>query len=349
MLLAQNATDYAILISAGEASDDDQPGDSEYWYDLYLAYEDLILFNGYSPENVYVFYGDGNDFVSDYPRYNNLTSIVDFNNAYSTIESQIQNNIGPTISNDDNVLIWWVVGHGCGSSAQGTTTSEEQTTYFPPYPDADDYWVRIEHSGNLWVRESAIITLIDTYIPDYKRRKILWMTCGSGCITQGSNHLINERTVIITSSDWNEPSFSDHEEYEDNYHAQFNYVITSTLSQYTPSHNGYPYGDENGDNVINMWELYNHASESPIMDSEPQLGYSVVNDLSDKIYIDEHPVINATEISESAEYIVNDFEFLNSSVGEELDVEIEFDTGFKINGSFSIPIGSTLYAHPEDN
>ena len=63
------AIDYAILISAGQASTDNTFSNSEYWYDLFLAYEDLVLREGYNPANVIVFYGNGTSFNSTRPRY----------------------------------------------------------------------------------------------------------------------------------------------------------------------------------------------------------------------------------------------------------------------------------------
>src|SRR5574344_2072172 len=77
---------YAILISAGDVRNDDDSYHSEYWYDLFLAYEDLILNQGYTHDNVFVFYGDGagDDFASSHTQYNiskhGWSGIVDFDN-----------------------------------------------------------------------------------------------------------------------------------------------------------------------------------------------------------------------------------------------------------------------------
>jgi len=57
---AAEAKKYAVLISAGETTEDDAMFNSEFWYDLVLTYR-MLIDNGYSHEDVWVLYGDGRE------------------------------------------------------------------------------------------------------------------------------------------------------------------------------------------------------------------------------------------------------------------------------------------------
>ena len=337
--LNTKAVDYAILVSAGIATTDDVFSNSEYWYDLFLAYEDLVLNEGYDPANVFVFYGNGASFNSTRARYqlalHGWSNIVDFDNAYNTLNTEFAN-IGATVTNNDNLHIRWVVGHGWGNAA--TTATTTQTGRDPI--NNDDFWVLLQNRS-LWIRETEIIRIINQ-IPNYKRRKIVWMTCHSGCLAGGTNNLNNDRTVIITASRWNQVS-SAYNLPGETIHAQLNYIITSALFGEDPLGTAFD-ADNNTDNVINMWELWNEADINPIMTSDPQLGNN--GNLANRIYIDEHLVIENTNINADIEYLVDDYEFLNSTIQTGSDIEIDIDNSFEINGTFEIPVGSTLDIHP---
>jgi len=333
------AVDYAILVSAGIATTDDAFSNSEYWYDLFLAYEDLVLNQGYDPANIFVFYGNGTSFNSTRVRYqlalHGWGNIVNFDNDYNTLNTQFAN-IGAIVTNNDNLYIRWVVGHGWGNAATTPTTIQAGRDPI----NNDDYWVLLQNR-NLWIRETEIIRIINQ-IPNYKRRKIVWMTCFSGCLTGGTNTLNNDRTVIITSSNWGQVS-SAYSLPGETIHAQFNYVITSALFGEDPLGTAFN-ADNNTDNVINMWELWREADINPIMTSDPQLGNN--GNLANRIYINEHLVVVNTSINNDIEYLVEDFEFLNSTIQAGSDIEIDIDNSFEINGTFEIHVGSTLNIHP---
>lgn len=321
--LDTKATDYAILISAGKATTDNAFSNSEYWYDLFLAYEDLILKEGYSHDRIFVFYGDGTSFSSTLARYklalHGWNNIVDFDNSFATMNTEFAT-LGNIISNNDNLLIRWVVGHGDESGW-------------------DNYSAYIQNR-NTWITETQIVTMINQ-INNYKRRKIMWMTCRSGCLVYGNTNLNNNSTVTITSSNWNQDSYAYNLPGE-TIHAEYNYVITSALFGENPLGTTFN-SDTNGDTVINMWELWNEADINQIMHSDPQLGD--IGNLANKIYIDEHLVVENTGLNNDIEYIVEDYEFLNSSIQSGSDIEIDIDNSFEINGTFVIPVGSTLNVH----
>jgi hypothetical protein len=351
------AVDYAILISAGETTQENIFNNSEYWYDLFLAYEDLVLKEGYDPANVFVFYGNGTSYSPpSYPPYNrfstsyhNWGNIVDFDNAYSTLDTQFAN-IGALITNNDNLLIRWVVGHGWGNSATTATTPFSAPTKYSPGINNDDYWVLLENRG-LFIRETEIIRIINQ-IPNYKRRKILWMTCLSGCLTSGANNLNNDKTVLITSSSWDKPS----PPYPLTYslqpqitiqHAAFNYVITSVLYGQDPT--GQPPictddPDSNGDGVLNMWELWNEADQNCILTSDPQLGDN--GSLANRVYIDEGLQFNDVTLPNTIEYRVANFNTNNTTIQNNSNVTIVIDQGFNATGTFIAPLGTTLNIRP---
>ena len=105
---------YAILISAGKTTTDGEFLNSFYWYDLFLAYEDLIIKEGFTHGNVFVCYGDGASYNSDNDRYklslHGWSDIVDYDNDKETI-FDVFDNLGNMTNSDDHVVIWWS-GHG---------------------------------------------------------------------------------------------------------------------------------------------------------------------------------------------------------------------------------------------
>ncbi len=336
------ATDYAILVSAGLATTDNTFSNSEYWYDLFLAYEDLVLNEGYAPANVFVFYGNGTSFNSSITRYqlglHGWGNIVDFDNAYNTLNTQFAN-IGAIVTNNDNLHIRWVVGHGWGNSATTATTPSTAGTGRDPI-NADDYWVLLQNR-NLCIRETEIIRIINQ-IPNSQRRKIVWMTCHSGCLTGGTNTLNNDRTVIITASRWNQVS-SAYTLPGETIHAQLNYVVTSALFGENPLGTTYD-ADNNGDSVINLWELWRDADVSPIMTSDPQLGNT--SGLANMIYIDEGLQFNNITFPTNIEYRVDNFTTINGTIQNNSNVRINIDQNFNATGTFNAPSGATLEITP---
>ncbi len=318
------AIDYAILISAGQATTDNTFSNSEYWYDLFLAYEDLVLREGYDPANVFVFYGNGTSFNSTRPRYqlalHGWGNIVDFDNSFATMNAEFAR-LGGVITNNDNLHIRWVVGHGNGTGQ-------------------DNYSALIQNR-NVWITENQIVTMINQ-IANYNRRKIMWMTCRSGCLAHGTVNLNNNRTVLITSSNWNQNSFA-YTLPGETIHAEFNYVTTSALFGQDPLGTAFN-GDNNGDGVINMWELWRVADVSPIMRSDPQLGNAGA--LANLIYINEGLQLNNATLPNSIEYRVNNFTTTNTIIQNNSNVTIDIDQGFNATGTFNAPVGAILNISP---
>ncbi len=328
---------YAILISAGKATTDDVFSNSEFWYDLYLAYEDLIINQGYTHQNVIVFYGDGTDFTATtYPRYKRelhgwTNPIVDFNNAYATMNAQFAN-LGNLITSNDEVLIQWVVGHGDASTT-------------------DDYTALLQNR-NFNVSEQQLNTMINQ-INNYSRRKILWMTCHSGCIVYGNLNFNNDRSVVVTSSNWNQ--LSNGMDFPGTWHAQFNYVTTSALYGEDPVGTSFD-GDINNDNEISMMELFTDADNSPYVSSNPQLGDN--SDRAPGTFIDECLELSGSNIVNTEFYETDRITASNYIIkGNTANVTFAANTnylkllpGFKVNSgaSFHAYIGTILFENTEN-
>lgn len=299
LLLVSNfskAEDYAFLISAGYASDDDEPLNSEYWYDLFLAYEDLIVNQGYTHNNIFVFYGDGSDFVSDYPRYKKelhttwTDDIVDYPVSEESLD-EIFGMKSDVISNEDNVLIRWVVGHGVDTW--------------------DSYKAKIEKVGDdEEIPEQTLYDIINQ-VDEYRSRTILWMTCFSGSIVVGDKTIDddeipynNGKTVVVTSSAHNQESFSKYFGDDNLPHAQFNYYVTSAFS------GKYPDGEEvdadaNNDNEVSIQEMFDYSSVLQKSEFDvilPQL--SDDNSRASITYIKENLSLSGANISDNLSYEV---------------------------------------------
>lgn len=301
---------YAILIAAGNSHTSIQGGltthdnaEFAYWTGLCLMYETLVLDCGYKPENIFVFYGDieknTNNNFEELPnghRYklstdtvHNWGNIVDYpivNTAFSnslTIKDTIDNYIAPLITDNDNLLIWWR-GHGHAGE------------------NKDDYRAKIElfENGqtpaylNTELSESEIYDLFSS-ITQYRRRKILWNTCESGCLVSPgldapktfiNNGTLTEdnRTIILGAADYGE--LGNIISYRDEYYSSFTLGIYCAFHCHDPFYytktvpfNDFEYSfseerdgdkyDINGDSVMSLYEIYQAIWEEHTEDPPP--------------------------------------------------------------------------------
>lgn len=338
------ADNYAILISAGKATSDSEFSNSEYWFDLYLVYEYLLLEEQYDPSKVYVFYGDGNDYTSGNLRYrkelHNWDQITDFDNSYTSLFSVIPS-LDNVITDDDNLLFYWVVGHG-------------DITY--PFTD-DDYCAYVNvNSGNpnndglYCLNKSDLVSLVNS-ITHYRKRKIFWMTCHSGAMGVGSINLKNNKTTLITSSPANELSFSTMINNEP--HSAFNFALFSL------STGNYPNGTIcdisqvctdvfDIDQTLSIYELntgintfsYLDINNSPNCPLNPCLFDQ--GGISSKVFIGEDKIINNVTYYFSSSYWLDKLELSNIYYDDDFDVSIEVDERCLLKKNIFVPINSTL-------
>jgi hypothetical protein len=197
---SQPRSEYVVLISGGETRYDNRPVHSEYWYDLLMTYKSYID-QGYTHERIFVFYGQGpnHDFISQYDHYNiethfpGVKTIIDYDNSWETIERGLKE-IDFYVTKHDKITIHWVVGHGG----------------IPHGYQGDEYnlYKAYFEGTNTSIQSKEDIYKAINQIDDFKQREIYWMTCHSGSMVNGLNKLSGFQTTILTSSKWNEYSFS---------------------------------------------------------------------------------------------------------------------------------------------
>jgi len=191
---ANAGENYAILISLGTATEDNTLNNSEFWYDLFLAYEGLIIEQGYTHENVFVFYGDdGEDWTGTiYERYKKeyhgwTEPIVDFDNSYETVNQEI-GELASVITDEDNLHIRLVVAHAGGSGPPP----------FSPPLNPDDYFIVVQDEEGITEEWATLQETLDLFNQiNYKKRKIFWTTCWAGCVAKGYLSFNNTSVALI--------------------------------------------------------------------------------------------------------------------------------------------------------
>ena len=245
------AEKYAILISPHETTKDDENNNSFAWYELFLAYEDLVEKQGYTHKNIYVCYGEGYSFDSKYDCYNisshGWPEIVDYNNRKSSILS-VFDSVANRATDDDHVVIRWVAGHAEAS-------------------DEDDYRaITGDRIGTIdFLLEREVIAAVNT-IQHYSQKLVFWMTCHSGCLVTGEQRLEEPYTIVSTACRWDQGSLG-YSYPEVLTRTVYDYWITGYLHGQAPGPDGpiyIPSADDNRDGYITMNELISHTETSVI-------------------------------------------------------------------------------------
>ena len=334
------AHNYAILISAGTSTTDYSLGNSEHWNDLYLIYEYLLLDEHFDSSKVYVFYGDGYDYNSSNPRYkkerHNWGQITDYDNKFSTLNNIIPS-LDNTVTDKDNILFYWVVGHGVIENS-----------------NVDCYKAILSNSSNTaqYVCKTQLVSLINS-ITHYNRRKIIWMTCYSGAMGSGYINPLNDRTTLIASSAFYEESHSHVFDQTNNnyYHSDFNYALFSLSTGKLPNGTAciynqyYNSGAALEDSLLSVNELYsgidtfvcsvpyNNQQHPCLFDS---------GKISDRIYLGENKEIKNVAIDNNKSYWLDRLELSNVTLGTGTDITIDTDIQTVIKKNTIVPKGATL-------
>lgn len=334
------AENYAFLISAGEATADADSCNPEFWYDLYLSYEYLLLWEQYDSTNVYVFYGDGTDFNTTEDRYkkelHNWGQITDYNNSYSTMYS-VFSSLDNVITDNDNVFIYWVAGHAMKTIAN----------------DDDSYIAEITHNNHYEVvNKTQLMNLINS-ITHYNKRKIFWMTCYSGAIGEGAINPLNNKTVLLTSSSSNAESegFNDIDRLM---HSGFNYAVYTLSTGMFPHGLPYnvssvcPYLAHNTDSLLSINELFycmfTFTYLATWINYPCELLPSLfdVGNISNKLYVGEQKHLKNVTIDSNSSYWVDRMEVTNVIFDNNLDINMQINKHLIINKSTFVPRGTTL-------
>lgn len=275
---------YAVIGSGGNATEDDQVFNSEWWTDLYGAYETLLN-HGLDHNEIIVLYGEGTDFISKYDRFQNkwqneITQITDYNNHKATIE-QVLDDLSGVITSADTLLFWWVIGHGNAESAT-------------------DYDFTIENTGEMIIQEE-FQEYVDR-IENYSFRIFIWCTCQCEPI---KHVLANDKTVIMTCTQYDEshqPTFYDNPPFQANLTvtAVFPYFIRGFFNSHSMA--GQPFDADDDDNDrINVPELRSHIQEE----------YGKIDWLLTSTGVEPGPLDNTVVISDNGNNAENTYPVSN--------------------------------------
>lgn len=245
---------YAILISGGNTTQDDQAYHSEYWYDLFLMYR-MLIESGFAHNNIFVLYGNGNDFNSNQAGYQTATvfpgtgQITDFPVSKANVQNiftwlangNAAQNV-PQIQPGDFLFYWWM-GHGLGCNCNDYSAWIQST---------DEYISENEFAAYFSQLPACVIKT--QYI----------MTCRSGGLIDNFTGL---HTTIHTAAECCTNSFS---QLYDVWHAELSYHAASALREQTPG-GAAVNSDANNDsmvaiNEVNDYVHLNTASNTQISD-----------------------------------------------------------------------------------
>ncbi|MCK5840324.1 MAG: hypothetical protein KAG99_10775 [Bacteroidales bacterium] len=287
----------------------------EFWYDTYLMWEMLVKDPeqggfGYTDENVFVLFANGEDFYFEnmWERYNADISypvyypITDYSATYSNVEAVftgLATGTGgfPQITEDDFLFVWTFDHGGPLELVPG-----------PVYIQLMD--------ETMWDYKFAELT---DQIPAHK--KVFWMQqCRSGGFC---DDLEAPNTVFHSSCQPLESSFvadnldingntveeCEHVNWEDYRHGEFNFHTYSATVGESPKHvnnyNGQPYteADENNDNYISVLESYDWEESHESIDYGGQHPgevplYSDIGDIGEYTSL-EYPTLLCTDITQN--------------------------------------------------
>ena len=284
---------YVVLISGGETNYDNRMVHSEYWYDLVMTYKSYID-QGYTHKNIFVFYGQGpgHDFDSRYDHYDidtyfpEVETIIDYDNSWETIQSGLKE-VDFYVTKHDKITIQWVIGHG------GVPDGYRGDEY-------NSYRAYIEGTNQSYHTKEEIYRAINQ-IDDFKQREIYWMTCHAGSMAVGVNKFSDFRTTILTSSSWDEYSYSSCPGGYDYWwgvgvggylSAEFNWVLYGITHRQYFDGTEYPFYHSNLEYPITPAKMYNELKHSSYITSHAQIGglspdavYCYVVDTLDDWYI----------------------------------------------------------------
>lgn len=305
------AENYAVLISAGETTHDDDNYHSEYWYDLFLMY-DVLYNNGFKHNNIDVLYGDGIDFQSNHIRYQipsnwGISKITDYSNKESNINS-VFNDLSFIMTDNDFLFVWWM-GHG---SIDGSC------------PDIK-FWIE---NQNEYVFDHEFSSYV-SQITDYKKRTFLFMTCNSGGII---DDLENNKSVISTAVVCGTGA---HSRWYDVIHAEFTYLSFCALNWATASGSSIN-ADYNNNGLVSILEKWDYVDRNHIQD-DPQ--YNDNGNIGSNTYI-----FSAGHITRNT-HILEDIDFTGDIyVDNNVSLTIDPNAVIKLEDDVRLEVNGNLYA-----
>ena len=231
---------YAVVISAGQATTDDAPVNSCFWYNPYLQYMTLVD-QGFAEDDIYFLYGWGTDFSSSHTCYQPPSPVTDLPVNRANIQS-VFNTLAGIMTSSDFVYVWWM-GHG--SPSGGNLAMNIGTTGETVYDYEIANWM------------SSI---------NYDVRAFSWMTCYSGGIL---NDVEGPRSIVMSSATFYESTYD--QWLCDTYHAEFHYPERCAWAWETPCGIcGSVDADTSNDGRVSFDEAFTYAEANTAL-SNPQI------------------------------------------------------------------------------
>jgi len=104
---------FAVLVSAHNVIQNDQAGDSEFWYDLVEQYK-MVREIGITDDNIFVLYGDGNDFELSRSEFNSMKLFghkISLGPPTRATLADVFSRIDKLMTRPGYLYVWWM-SHG---------------------------------------------------------------------------------------------------------------------------------------------------------------------------------------------------------------------------------------------
>lgn len=245
--VALRSKKVAVLICGDVA----ESGYDEFWSDTCWMYKTLVA-DGYAPENIYVLYGDGTDYASANPVYQNSPRVTDFSATTVNVDKVLDGlkngdaASGITKMTSTDTLFVWTFDHGANSGMS--------------YLCLRDGWMDANHFAT---KLNAI---------PYQKRAIFMQQCFSGGFV---TPLQGTKSFVSTASSASQVAHRADTEFEvyggrTYHHGEYNYYITCAMSGKNPS-GAAVNADTTGDVKVSALEAHNWMQTHENQPETPQM------------------------------------------------------------------------------
>lgn len=263
-------------------------GYDEFWNDTYMMWETLYSM-GFEDENIFVLYGDGDDYNSANERYRafdnfGLSSITDYS---------------ATTQNVNNIFNWLANGN----TSQG----------IPQMTNDDFLFIYTFDHGNSSGNNNSTLILMDGYITDtdfasladqlsYDKRVVWMQQCYSGGFI---DNLENVKSVIATACKGNELAYRADDVNPDGYdalenevtngntyhHGEFNYHMINASNLETIIGNNLTDPDTDNNSKTSIQEIFNWEDQKDSRTSYSTPQYSDLGGIGNSVFVDVAPSV----------------------------------------------------------
>lgn len=254
---------YALLISTGNTTHDDDNYHSEYWYDMFWMYR-MLIDHGYTHNNIFVLYGNGADFNSAHPYYNAGTvypgqpvtdyavSAANVDNIFNWLANGNAVEGIPQLQSNDFLFYWWM-GHGNGTTMTDYTADIATTFENVADDEFDTYFDRLP---------ACLIKA--EYV----------MTCHSGALT---DDLESVHSMLHAAAAFDQVSYSD---LYDVYHAELSYHVACALQEQDPAGTAIA-SDSDGNTIVSIAETNDYVHTNTVLSTTVLADYRNISPLID--------------------------------------------------------------------